>query len=228
MPDFLPRRDAELLSWSSAFDSNIHADPEAFGLSADQAAEYRTLHVAFAEAYRAAVAPGERTGPALVTKDAARVAVKNRARELAKIVKSRPQVTRTQWAVLGLRGPQGGRRVADPEPASRPVVVLHQLGGARIRVTLRDLESTTRKAKPKGVGKALLYHFAGENPPADRMKWGYLRGTTRTSVDVTIPGRLPAGTRIWISAQWSTRTGRRGPTSDPSMTWIAGEVPMAA
>jgi hypothetical protein len=228
MPDFLPRRDAELLAWSSCFDSNIYADPESFGLSADMAAEYRTLHLAFAEAYRAAVAPGERTAGKIAAKDGARAALKDKARELAGVVKANPGVTATQWINLALRGPQGGRRIAHPRPGDAPRVTVRQRGGSRFRVTLRDVSMPTSTAKPKGVGSACLQYSTGQTPPAAGRGLKYLAAPTRTTMDVTIPGSLPAGTRVWIIAQWSSPNGRRGPASDPSMTWIAGESPLAA
>ena len=55
--DFIPPRDAELLTWSVNFKTLIVATPTAYGLTAPQATAYGTKHDAYASAFQTASDP---------------------------------------------------------------------------------------------------------------------------------------------------------------------------
>ncbi len=92
---FLPNTDAALLAWSLNFNTLITATPTAFGLTAALATAYGTLHAAYATAL-AACDPAVRNKSAVWTENAARLAVKNDARSLAKLVDGTTSVTNAQ------------------------------------------------------------------------------------------------------------------------------------
>ena len=111
---FIPSREADLVTWSTNFNTLIVATPTAFGLVAGQATTYTGLHTAFVDAYQAAKDPGTRTPASIVTKNDARRALVANARLLARIIQATPSVTDTQRAELGLsvRG--------EPAPVGNP------------------------------------------------------------------------------------------------------------
>src|SRR5947209_7219260 len=124
MPDFLPQGDAALLDWSASFDRQVNADPAGLGLSPEQAAEYRTLHLAFADAYLAAASPPTRTRGAVASKNAARSALKQKARQLVGIVKAQPGLGEAERVALRLLAPRGGRRVPHATPTHAPSITV--------------------------------------------------------------------------------------------------------
>lgn len=72
MPDFLPRRESDLLAWSALFEQLLTASPQKYAISPQQAANYRTLQLAFAAAYPLVATMPTRTVVTVANKDAAR------------------------------------------------------------------------------------------------------------------------------------------------------------
>ena len=98
---FLPKSDESLLRWSLNFSTLISASPLLFGLTASLASSYATLHASFAAGVAACDA-GERNRSAVLTKNAARAALKTQAGLLSKLVEGTGSVTDAQKAQLGL------------------------------------------------------------------------------------------------------------------------------
>jgi hypothetical protein len=93
--DFLSHRDAELLAWSGNFASLIIIAPLTYGVSAEQANAYNTLHNTFKEALETATEPSTRTRGTIAAKNDARTPLKEFAREL--FVGSAPPMDISQW-----------------------------------------------------------------------------------------------------------------------------------
>lgn len=220
MPDFLPRRDLELLRWSANFDAKIHSDFEAFGLSAADAAEYRTAHLAFEAAMQTVASPTTRTPSALFAKDTARAAVAAVARRLASVARGMQSADGATRMLLRLKDPVGGRRTRTPPPTTAPSVHVASRDGTVVRVTLTDPSNPIRKAWPTGVRGAAVFTAIGETQPESG--WRFTVLASRTTVDVPFSPELPPGTKVWIAAHWLSPTHVPGPTSAPCCTCIAG------
>jgi hypothetical protein len=228
MPDFLPRREDELLAWLRNFDEQINFDPQAFGVSPERAAKLHARFETYEAAYRLATAPATRTGSAIVLKDTAKAAVLEATRQIANSVRAQPQVGDDARFLLGIRLKRVGRKSPIPPPERAPSIrVLSRLGWSVI-VRLFDIDAQHRTAKPKGVSGAVLLSYAGEQPPTDLGLWS-LRGHTSTTVTTLhFPGDLPRHARVWITARWINPTGQHGPAATPTWAEIAGDTAFAA
>lgn len=225
MPDFLPRRAADLLSWSANFDRLINLDPQAYHLSGEQAAAYAQAHAEFVAALRAAHDPATRGGSTINTKLGAEARLRREARMLAKIVRAALRDDLIARYDLGLC-PSRPSRAQRAKPDTAPVLRVDWPRGHVVPVRLRDAASPDSTARPRDVRGALVFVCIGEHAPpwspretpptpdADGPHWMLHRGASRGRLMVTFPAELPPGTKVWITAAWSNRHGA-GPFASP-------------
>ncbi len=215
MPDFIPRRDADLLSWSRNLSARISEDPGSFFLSPQQAADYAALHEAYAAAYTRAQNPDTAAPTSYVAKDDARDDLKRKARQLAGLIRSHPDCTDQQRISVCLRRARQGNGARIPRPNTAPELVILSVTGRSVKVRLHDRASYSRKGKPPGVGHAMLFSFVGEQTPANLSGWNLARRTTLTRCTVEFPPQLPPGTEVWLTAQWENNKCQPGPACAP-------------
>ncbi len=94
--------DAQLYTGSQTFSDLINAAATTYGLTVAQAASYQTLNDSFAASYMLSQAPETRTKGTIQARNDAKVLLKQKAAELAKIVEATPTVTNQQKIDLGL------------------------------------------------------------------------------------------------------------------------------
>ncbi|MEM9415139.1 MAG: hypothetical protein AAGA29_06610 [Planctomycetota bacterium] len=223
MPDFLPRRDSQLRLWASHFARKLSATPEAFGVSAAQAARLAALEQAFAQRYTAAQNPSTRTAPAIRAKDDARDAMVAEVRELAGQVRSRRATTNDQLAALGLRprkavaatGGEKQRRHA-PAPEDAPRLRVENITARRIGVRLYD-SATGRLRKPGGAAMAVVLVAWGDRPPRNADGFRYWCATGKPRLVFEAPPSAEPGAKLWFIAAWLNERGEQGPWSVPAM-----------
>ncbi len=224
--DYLPIREAELVTWIRTFNNGIQSSPTTYGLTVPQATAYGVLADAFIAAYRVANAEPTRTRPSIITKDHAKRQAIAATRQLAWIVQKHPGTTDTMRSTLGLTVPAARTRIGRPADPPRLIVVSRLATTVRIR--LRDAAST-RRGKPDGVQGARLYSYVGATPPAAIDDWRSEGQITRPVCDVVFPFMTPPGAVVWMTAQWYNPRGETGPACAPVSTNIAGGgMPMAA
>jgi hypothetical protein len=232
MPDFIPRRDADLLRWSSNFDQKINFSPASFGISHSDAAEYAVLHASFAQLYAAAVGASTRTPSGIIAKDDARAALVKRARQLANRVRGHMEVTDAQRLELGLRVKRRatGMRRRIQRPSHAPVLQIISVQGSTVRIRLGNSEMPTHRTLPRDVKGAMICSYIGEQPPPTLAGWSLRPSITRTTCEVTFPPGLPPGTRVWVTAYWFNHAGAprpglgNGPAAMPVGTWLVPNV----
>jgi hypothetical protein len=210
MPDLLPRRDADLLTWSAHFDQVLSTAAQDYGISAEQSAAYSLAHARFAQSYRLANQPGTRTPVAITSKDLARTELKKLARVVAGIVRANRIASDTQRVCLGLR-PRKKTRTPIGKPTSALGMSILDVRGARVSIRLFDPESPFRTAKPRGAAYAIIYAWVGQRPPADPRSWGHVFQTTRTSYEIKLGPATRPGEEVWIAARWINPRGMAGP-----------------
>src|ERR1051326_3371409 len=93
MADYIPHKDADLLSFASNMSTKITATPVAFGLLVADDTNLAKLLTAFSPDLPLAPPPGTRTAVSVASKDTARVALVPDIRSLAKRVQATPTVT---------------------------------------------------------------------------------------------------------------------------------------
>jgi len=212
---FLSLSDAGLLAWTVNFNTLINADPTAYGLTVEQAAEYATLSDAYASAYQTAVDPGTRTRGKVQAKNTAKAALKDRARLLAKVIEGQVGVTDEQKIDLGLNVRKAPAPIPPPETA--PDIDIVSVSGRRVKIRLHNADNTKR-AKPAGVAGASVFSFVGEAPPSDTAAWKFEGNTTRTVVDVDIDPSAQPGAKVWFTAFWFNPRAQSGPAANPVAT----------
>ncbi len=213
MPDFLPRRDAELVDWSNNFEQHVAADPGAFGLTPDQAGRLSKAHAAFAAAYRRSVTPVSAGPVATLEKNVAREKLMIEARRCAGVVRSDPRVSAAQMVELGLRVRRPKRRRV-PAPEQAPGLRVRAAEGHRFELRLIDLQ-TGRCRKPGDVGGATLMYTVGKHPSSNASDWTWLCNTANPRVTWTRPSDVRPGERVWFTACWFSPTSEPGPLATP-------------
>lgn len=191
---FFTGTEDQLYTGSNSFSAQISATPTAFGLTADQAAAYAALNATWEAAYLAAKAPETRTKGAVAAKNSAKLALRQMASDLAKIIDGTATVTDQQKADLGLsvRG--------TPGPVGPPGTP------GEFRVTLSadgTLDLGWRCKNPRGCVGVMyqLYRRIGTG------EFTYIGGTgTRRFTDTTVPAGV-TGVTYQIRAVRSTSMG---------------------
>ena len=230
MADYLPQREADLVNWSTNFNTKISATPTAFGLDAAQATAYAALHTAFRNAYTAANDPATRTPNAVQTKnDAKEVLIDGPGgiRELVKVVQAYPALTNTQRVDLRITVPDA-EPTPVPPPSEPPVLAVLSTLGRTVKLQLRDMADSEKRGRPEGVAGATILMFVGEDAPVDPTLWVFCLNTTRTVVDIDVPPSLAAGAKIWFTAFWRNRRDEAGPAAVPVSARIGDTLAQAA
>ena len=81
---------------------------------------------------------------------------------------------------------------------------------------------------PKGLVMATLYTFVGQTPPASLDDWRVAFTKSKATFKYTFDASIPAGTKVWFTAHWNTRTGKPGPAAAPVWTHVGfAEIAMA-
>lgn len=222
--DFFPDAEPEQLSWSGHFAARLVSDPEGCGVSVEQAAWFAELQADFAEAYRRANDPATRTRVAVLRKAEAGRSMERAARALNRVIQSSPNVTAVRKCELGLSTAPRGRGPRLPAPSDAPLVRMRDVTGQTLTLQLVDADSPYRSAKPYGVDAAVISLHVGPDAPADADQWRYAGQASRTTAVVDVPGPLPAGTVVWVTARWFNRRGM-GPMATPAYAYLKQAMP---
>ena len=234
MPDFLPRREGELLGWVSNFVRRAAADRAAIRLSNRGVAELVAAQGAYVAAAAVVASPRTRSPMNIAWRDEARAEVVRQVRAVAR--QARGLLGAEGLLLLGLRvggsvgggdadggggtaGPSRRRRIGPPRTAP----VLSSLGfvGPRLRLILSDAESPARVAKPAGVVGAIVWArvegvAAGGLPGGAAGAgggWVYAGNPTRTRWDAPLPAAAALGSHLWVRAAWLNPRRELGPMS---------------
>jgi len=224
---YIPSREAELLGWSTNFDSKINADPTIYGLTIEQAGEYNTLHNAYRTAYQVAIEPDTRTQSTIIAKNDAKKALIQKARELAQIVQKYPGTTNVMRSDLGITVPDD-EPTPVPVPEDPPAVEIKSRYGKTATLRMHDVNNSTKRGKPPYVTGASVFSFVGEEAPDDLGQWKFEGNTGKTEVEVTFPPMVPGGSKVWFTAFWFNSRKESGPASAPVSARLGDGLSQAA
>ncbi|MBB6429774.1 hypothetical protein [Algisphaera agarilytica] len=224
--NYLPSREAELLSWALNFSNLVEADPPAYGLTEPQTTAFGAQVVDFQQRYNVCQDPGTRTPTKVQEKNDAKKGLIAAARSLVRIVQGYPGTSDSMRRDLDIT-----IRDMDPTPVpvpeTSPELTVVVVQGRKITIKLRSAENSGR-ARPSGVKGATLYYTTGEDYPQDINAWHFKGMQSRTTIEVTIPDTVPGGTKVWLTAQWANTKLQSGPACPPVETRIAGGLSQAA
>ena len=225
MPDFLPRREADFLTWSQTLRDCLLAAPGDYEVPLEWAAAYAQAHNAYAEAFARASSNDTGSTSSVIHKNDCLKAVRSEARRICGHVRARPGVSDALKVGLGLKlNRRPGPRIA--RPARAPLVQILSIRGRIVRFQLVDPASPSRRGKPRGVAAARLLYSPDEAPPASSGDWKVATDVSRPRFDYTFPVDLAPGARVWLTACWSNPRMETGPLAAPVPLHIAHAGPI--
>jgi hypothetical protein len=211
--NFIPSREADLLSWSNNLATKLIAAPTDYGIDAAAATAFGGVQGAFASAYATAIDPDTRTPSAIAIKNTAKKNLIAAVRPLVQTLQASPVMTDGKRELL-----QIPIRDNDPTPIGPPEVMpvlrVAAVNGRVLDLELRRQDGET-KQKPAGVRAAWLYSFVGDTPPVDLNDWHFRGGTTKSNPKLDFPITATPGTVVWVTALWVNPTDQPGPACAP-------------
>jgi len=217
MPTLPPLAESALNSWAANFDQRINADPESYGLSPEQAAQFTAAAGIFQTALALAITPATRTIGTVARKNEAKKIVRRLAARLIKRISATFTVSDEARLDLGLNVKNAPTAI--PAPATRPQLVVRPDGTIR----LFDESVPSRRGKPPGVQGAAIFtailpHTAPAPRGLDEVRLALL--ATRSRFQLPIP---PAADtlKLYVLARWYNERGEMGPISTLASTTIA-------
>jgi hypothetical protein len=221
-----PPSDTGLLQWAQNVVTLITPSPATYNLVVGDVTTFTALFNSYSTAL-GLCDPAVRSKPAVVTKNAARTALKNGATIIANKVYSSLTVTDAQKTQLGMPPRQSPAPI--PAPATCPVLEIVSTTGWTVRIRLRAAGGASRGRLP-GTSGASIFSFVGATPPTDISAWKFEGNTGRvTSIDVPFDSSLAAGTTVHFTAFWFNGRKQSGPACAPiSANLPGGSVSMAA
>jgi hypothetical protein len=223
--DWISKKEAEFIVQAAEFTAKIAAAPASFGLSASDAVALSADNTAGQAAYSLAADPATRTKPVVEDKDTKLAILEARMRSYGKRINANTSVTNAQKAALGLTIKSAPAPI--PVPSTIPVLSVISSFQRVVRVKLTD-SLTGKKAKPFGVSDAEIFTHIGATAPANVDDWKYQGQATRSVFDITFPGTVPSGAKVWICARWCNERGQAGGFSVAVGTIIVGSIADAA
>ncbi|HQY89021.1 MAG TPA: hypothetical protein PK402_10200 [Tepidisphaeraceae bacterium] len=218
--NFFPRADLAVKSWSSHFRMQITESRELLHLTQDQVDRYALLDDEFATRLAVTSNRAIRCKSNVEAKNTALRELEIYARELAALVRARPDVTDEMRINLGIGVRKAKSRSVEPVVA--PAVTVNKVVGQAVTVFLWDEEGHVVRI-PRGAKGGSISTWVGEDEPGPETKWSFMGNTTRAVTTIEFPGSLPIGTRVWIIAQWFGPRGQPGPASKAVSTVLLGQ-----
>lgn len=220
MPDYLPNTDADLLAWAKNFREAIAADAASLSLTGDDVTEVKSLITAYEEAFNSNITKQAEARASRELKDSTRQNLEAGLRERARRVKATKDVTNEKLAALGLNAPDS-EPAPKGAPQSRPVVSVDTSQRLQHTINWSDENSTSSRAKPKGVMGAEVWVKVGDAPPADESELRFLALDTATpytaAFEITDGGKTAHYMLRWINTK-----GEKGAWSQTVSATITG------
>lgn len=224
MPDFLPRRDGQLLAWAAGFGRGISEDPQSLGLTPAQADAYDSAYTAMAYEMHLASSGSTRTAAVVLQKSESTAALKSLARTLARIVRANPDVSANRRMQLGL---DPGNRAATKilAPDASPDIQIKSVVGQRVTLRLYNTGEPSRSGIPRGTIGAQLFTCLSEDRPEADAFWQPQGLTSTARMMIEFPASIRPGAQVWFAARWLSPRLKPGPMSSPVSTRVQGGIP---
>ena len=208
MPDFLPRRDAELADLATAIGRRLVDEPGVYPLAAGRAEAVTVAAERFTRLLRIARSPSGGTRVATGRKAEARAALEAVIRPVAWTLRGTNSVDDAALRAIGLRR-ASAKRARHPVPTRGPILEVLRVDGRSAAMRAHDPANAGHVAKPARVASVrVMCHVCGD---ADGPPWRLAGQFTRTRFAVELPRGVPAGTRLWLRGFYQNGRGEPGP-----------------
>lgn len=215
---YIPTKDADLVTWSKNFLDRLGNDPPNYGLTQEQKVKFQAVQSAYAAAFETANDSITRSPANIQKKNTARKALVAKTRELVDICQAWPEMTDDKRKELQI-SLRDNTPTPVPVPSTAPVIDISRVDGLTIKMRLHNGDST-RRAKPAGVKGATLFSYVGDTPPVSLSDWTFEGSVTRTITQLTMPGSVAAGSKVWLTAFWFNTRSESGPATPPISTHV--------
>lgn len=209
--DYLPVREAELVTWTGEFLTELQAKPAGYyGVAADRISEYATTRTNFVNAYNVANNPATRVKSAITAKNDKKATLLRSTRSVVDVIQAFPQTTNAMRDDLGIA--QRGKKPTPSPIPTQAFVKVEKIDGRDVTVNIQQNSST--KGKPRGAIGANIMVAYSEQPPVATTEWTFAQTTGKTKTTITLDAVSDACT-VWISAFWFNGRKATGPASTP-------------
>ena len=215
--DFIPRSDAQFNEWQKNLVVNLKANAKAWGIPTGSITGLETEQAAFESRYVTAENPATRTRAAVAMKDESRKSFESLIRVTLKAyVTYNPAVSEGNRINMALPVHKT-TRTAVAVPATYPEYTV-ETSLRQIIIHFRDA-GKERKAKPTGVGGALIRWDILDNPPVKAID------LLNSALDTASPYTLrftenQRGSRVYFALAWQNTKGEVGPWSEIGMAIV--------
>jgi hypothetical protein len=208
--DYIPGKDAELVSWSANFVTQVAANAPMWDIPADEVANLQVVATDFATLQAQADSPAKNT-IIVAKKNAARTTLVTIIRGLVNFRLKNPIITDAQRIAIGLHL-HDTTPTAIPAPTSRPELDIDVFDVRRLKVVFHDMGSSS-KAKPYGVNGAVIVYAVLDTPPVspEALTRSVLATHTPFTLEFTEEER---GKTVYIAICWQNEKGQKGPWSE--------------
>src|SRR5688500_16553736 len=161
-----PTKDAELVVYSTNWDTRLTASAADFGLTPAQATQYGTLHDAWIAAYNAwsaAIASGTRSESLTSAKNDAKKNLLFFGRQLYAFVQWNEAVSDSNRDLLQVVN-RKTEPTPGPVPAMSPGIELKSVVGRTVNVRLFDTTDSANRGRPAGVSGASIFSAVSATP----------------------------------------------------------------
>jgi phosphoribosylformylglycinamidine (FGAM) synthase PurS component len=208
--DYIPKKDAELVTWSSNFASIIANRTTAWDIPVAEANALQTAAAEFFSLYEQAVGP---TSNKVIVelKNEARTELKEKIRAMVNFRLQNPVITDAEKLELGLHL-KDKTPTSIPVPVTRPEFNIKTADIRELTVIFRDQDSES-KARPYGINGAVVAWTISDVPPASPDDLTHTALATRSPhlLQFTEENR---GKTVYIALCWQNEKGQRGHWSE--------------
>lgn len=217
--DFLPSKDADLLTWATNFHTIGAANATDCGTIAGDWTTFNGFLTSYSASLATATDPSTRTPAAVTAKDNDKDFLVAESRSLARKIRGYAATSNDLLTSLGLTVPDKvPTRVA--VPSTQPVLSIVSNSALTHQLRLRDATTPTSNAKPPGAKLAAVFcaiPATGSPSPGDYKFVGL--ATKRFMSVVNDSGNT--GKTAYYKARWVNSRGEEGPDSDAISATIA-------
>ena len=222
--DYIPERDAEFLSWSQTFMSNLLGNLEYLGLEAADVNSVDALFVSFQSFYYAHTSAQNAATAAREIKNSSRQEAERAIRSLVRQLQVNPNVTDNMRAMLGITVPDRNPSINTTGVDTRPLGKVDTSQRLRHAISFTDEATPTSRAKPDGVMGCEVWVKVlptGEAAPSDPSELTFLALDTASPYVAEYPG-AEAGKTAHYLLRWVKTNGEKGPWSETVSATIVG------
>jgi hypothetical protein len=210
MPNYIPRKDVELVLWSVNFGAQIAKNAEAWNISSDEVVELQTVITSFASLQAMADSPS-RTTVIVAKKNAARYSLEKKIRELVNFQLNNPVITSTERIAMGLHV-RSGKYSTVSRPETRPELEIAIVDFRRLKIIFRN-KGSINNAKPYMIIGAVIAYAILDAPPDSLDAFTRMELATRSPYILEFTEK-ERGRTVYIIICWQNKKGERGPWSE--------------